>query len=149
MTIANRETCRDYFVSLLTTACVGTGKPAKAVYGYLKADFGSFAPVVCVGSAGTEQEKRAVTSRQKNGFYFNVYTFTLYAQKDTTWGEDDVEDMVDLLEKTIREVIAANVSNDYWSFIEVDGRSTIGSVMINGEEYRMETIPVRMDVYDN
>ncbi len=148
MTTTNRETVRDAFVGLLTTALVGTGKPAQAVYGYLKADLGKQSPVVCVASGGTGQEKRAVTSRQKNNFYFNIYTFTLYA-KDATYGEDDVEDIVDLLEMTIRSTIAANLSNQYWSFIEYDGRSTTDSVIISGEEYRREIIPVQLDGYDN
>jgi hypothetical protein len=145
----NRETARDYLVSLLTAACVGTGKPAQAIYGYLKGDLEGQSPVIVVASAGAEMEKRAVTSKQKNGFYYTIYTFTLYAQDGTAWGEDDVEDTVDLLEKTIRETIAGNLSNDYWAFIEIEGRSTISSVMIAGEEYRMESIPVRCEKYDD
>ena len=148
MTTTNRETVRDAFVSMLTTALVGTGKPAQAVYGYLKADLGGQSPVVCVASAGTDQEKRAVTSRQKNYFYLNIHTFTLYA-KDASYGEDDVEDIVDLLEMTIRSTISANLNNQYWSFIEYDGRSLIDSVIISGEEYRREVIQIRLEVYDN
>lgn len=145
----NRGTGRSALKTLLSTALVGTGKPAQAIYGYLKADFGGQSPVVVVTSAGTEPDKRAVTSRMKNEFFYTIYTFTLYAIKGTTWGEDDAEDRTDLLEKTIRETLAANVSNDSWAFIEYNGRSEVDSVMIAGEEYKRESIPVRVECYDN
>lgn len=149
MTIANRETTRDALAALLSAALVGTGKPAQAFYGYMVGDFGSKSPVVALTSSGTEQEQRAVTSRQKNSFYFTIFTFTVYAQDGTTYGEDDVEDLVDLLEKTIRETLANNRSTANWALIEYDGRSVVESVMVAGEEYRREAIPVRVDVYDN
>ena len=149
MTIANRETGRDALVSLFATALVGTGKPSQAVYGYLKGDFGTESPVVIVTSAGSEPEQRAVTSRQKNDFYFTIYTFTAYAIAGTTWGEDDVEDRVDLLEKTIRETIASNRSTANWAFLGHDGRSTVDTVLISGVEYKREAIPLVMTIYDN
>jgi len=149
MTITNRETKRDALVALLTTSLVGTSKPAQAIYGYLVGDFGGLSPVIVVSSAGSDREQRAVTSRQKNIFYFVVYTFTLYAEKGTSWKEDDCEDRVDLLEKTIAETIAANRSNSDWAFLELDGRSVVDSVMIGGEEFRRESMPVAMTVYDN
>lgn len=149
MTITNRETGRDALVSLLSSALVGTGKPAQAVYGYLKGDFGGESPVVVVTSGGTLPDQRAITSRQKNEFYLTIYTFTAYAIAGTTWGEDDVEDRVDLLEKTIRETIASNRSTTSWAFIEYEGRSTVDTVLISGVEYKREAIPVRMIIYDN
>lgn len=149
MTITNRETVRDALGTLLSAALVGTGKPAQAFYGYMVGDFGSKSPVVVLTSSGTESEQRAVTSRAKNSFYFIIFTFTLYAQAGTTYGEDDSEDLVDLLEKTIRETIDdSNRSNSSWAFIEYDGRSTVDTVMVAGEEYRREAIPVRIEVYD-
>lgn len=149
MTIANRETGRDALVTLLSTALVGTGKPAQAVYGYLKGDFGTESPVVVVTSSGSSPDQRAVTSRQENEFYFTIYTFTAYAIAGTTWGEDDTEDRVDLLEKTIRETLAGNRSTANWAFIEYDGRSTVDTVLISGVEYKREAIPIVMRIYDN
>ena len=149
MTIANRETTRDALAALLSTALVGTGKPSQALYGYMVGDFAGQSPVVVLTSAGTEQEQRAVTSRQKNSFYFTIFTFTLYAQDGTTYGEDDVEDLVDLQEKTIRKTLLDNRSTANWAHVEYEGRSTVDTVMVAGEEYRREAIPVRVDVYDN
>ena len=149
MTIANRETGRDALVTLLSTALVGTGKPAQAVYGYLKGDFGAESPVVVVTSSGTLPDQRAITSRQENEFYFTIYTFTIYTIAGTTWGEDDVEDRVDLLEKTIRETLASNRSTANWAFIEYDGRSTVDTVLISGVEYKREAIPIKVTIYDN
>ena len=149
MTITNRETPRDALATLLSAALVGTGKPAQAFYGYMVGEFAGQSPVVVLTSARTEQEQRAVTSRQKNSFYFTIFTFTLYAQDGTTYGEDDVEDTVDLLEKTIRETLADNRSPANWAFIEYDGRSVVDTVMIAGEEYRREAIPVVVMTYDD
>lgn len=148
MTITNRETVRDALGTLLSSALVGTGKPAQAFYGYMVGDFAGQSPVVVLTSAGSEPEQRQVTSRQKNSFYFTIFTFTLYAQI-STYGEDDVEDVVDLLEKTIRKTLADNRSTANWAFIEYDGRTTVDTVMIAGEEFRREAIPVRVEVYDN
>jgi len=149
MSIENRETGRDALVTLLTAALVGSGKPAQAVYGYKKADFGGQSPVVIVGSAGTMPEQKAVTSRQKNTFYFNIYVFTLFAEEGTEWGEDDAEDRTDLIEKTIRETLADNRSNDTWAYIGYDGRSVVDEILVAGVEYKRETIPVLMEIYDN
>lgn len=150
MATANRETGRDALVSLLTTALVGTGKPAQAIYGYLVGDFAGQSPVVIVASDGTEEDQRTNDSRRENEFYFNAHTFTLFAQRgDTSWTEAHVEDRLDLLEKTIRETLAANRSTATWAFIEIDGRSTVDNVLVAGEEYRHEIIPIRMVVYDN
>ena len=149
MTTMNRETARDALTTLFSTALVGTGKPAQSVFGYLPGDFGNASPVVALGSAGTEPEQRAVTSRQKNNFYFNVYVFVAYAVAGTTWGEDDAEDRLDLIEKTIRDTIAANRSTANWAFIEYEGRSSVDSSIVGGVEYRREIIPIRIEVYDN
>jgi hypothetical protein len=149
MTITNRETTRDALGALLSAALVGTDKPAQAFYGYMVGDFDGKSPVVVLTSNGTEQEQRAVTSRQKNIYYFVIFTFTVYAQAGSEYGEDDVEDIVDLLEKTIRETLANNRSPANWAFIEYDGRTTVDTVMVAGEEYRREAIPVRVEVYDN
>ena len=149
MTITNRETKRDALVTLLTAGMVGSGKPAQAVYGYLVGDFGGLSPVVVVASSGSEREQRAVTSRQKNTFYFTVYSFVLYAENGTDWGEDDCEDRIDLLEKTIAEIISDNRSTTNWAFLEIDGRSEVDSVLIAGSEYRREAMSLVMTVYDD
>jgi hypothetical protein len=149
MSITNRETVRDALGTLLSAALVGTGKPSQAFYGYMVGDFAGQSPVVVLTSAGTDPEQRAVTSRQKNDFYFTIFTFTLYAQAGSSYGEDDVEDLVDLLEKTIRETVADNRSTASWAFIEYEGRSTVDTVLVAGEEYRREAIPIRIKAYDN
>jgi len=145
----NRETKRDAFGTLLSSALVGAGKPAQAFYCYPVGDFGGQSPVVVMASNGTEYEARAVTSVRKNTFYYVIYTFTLWGEAGTAWGEDDAEDRIDLLEKTIRETISDNLSTDDWAFIGYDGRTTVDTVIIAGEEYKRESIPVFIDVYDD
>ena len=149
MSLTNRETKRDALGTLLSAALVGTGKPAQVFYGYPVGDFAGQSPVVVLASNGTEYEARAVTSVRKNTFYFVIYTFTLWGEAGTAWGEDDSEDTLDLLEKTIRETISANLSTSNWAFIGYDGRTTVDSVMIAGEEYKRESIPIFIECYDD
>jgi len=145
----NRETKRDALTTLLSAALVGTGKPAQAFYGYKVGDFGGQSPVCALTSNGTELDARAVTSRRKITFSFILYTFTLYGEAGTAYGEDDAEDTVDLLEKTIRDTISTNLSTTNWALIGYDGRTTVDSVLIAGEEYQRESIPLFIECYDD
>lgn len=47
--VTNRETVRDAFTTLLSTALVGSGLPVQAVYGYKIGDFQGQSPIVIVG----------------------------------------------------------------------------------------------------
>ncbi len=49
----------------------------------------------------------------------------------------------------IRQTVGENVKNDYWSFIEVEGKSDVNPVMVGGEEHLSESILLRAEVYDN
>lgn len=143
----NRETVRDAFVALLTTDLVGAGKPCQAIYGYQVGDFQGQSPVVVVSSAGSEREQRTVSVRQRTRFYLNIYTFVLYSDENT-WGEDDAEDRMDLIEKTIADTIANNRSADNWAELHLSGRTRLDSVLI-GNDYRREVMEVVALVFDN
>lgn len=102
----NRETVRDAFTALLSTALVGTGLPAQAVYGYQVGDFGSQSPVVVVSDAGSMRSvMTGLGSRAE--FLFNIFVFVLYTD-GSSWNEDDAEDALDAIEKIIADVLDAN-----------------------------------------
>jgi hypothetical protein len=142
----NRETVRDAFVALMTTELVGDGKPVQALYGYQAGDFQGQSPVVIVASAGSEREKFSLKA-QRSLLYLNIFTFVLYSDQDT-WGEDDAEDRIDLIEKEIADLVRDNRTTANWIDLQLDGRSNLSSLMVGGQEYRLETMTVRMEVLD-
>jgi hypothetical protein len=142
----NRETVRDAFVALLSTELVGDGKPVQAVFGYQTGSFGTKTPVVVVSSAGSEREKFALKA-QRSLLYFNVFVFVLYSDQGT-WGEDDAEDRIDLIEKEIADLVRDNRKTANWTDLQLEGRSNLDSMPIGGEEYRREVVTVRMEVLD-
>jgi len=140
----NRETVRDALTTLLDTALTGVGNPAQAVYGYQIGDFQGQSPVVVVSSAGSERLKFQL-SGQRSLLYFNVYVFVLYSDQDT-WGEDDAEDRMDLIEKEIADVLRDNRNTSNWTDIQLEGRSTLDAIAIGGTEYRREVMEIRAEV---
>lgn len=140
MTVPNRETVRDAFVALLTTALVGTGKPCQSVLGY-PADRISSSPLVCVSSATASSDKIAKASW---GWQFQFNVEILVRWKDTgTWTQAKAEDKLDAIWVIIAGVIEANQSNANWSTLEVVG-DTCDMVAISGDSYRREVIQVNI-----
>ena len=143
--MVNRETVRDAMATLLETALVGTGLPAQAVYGYRVGDFNGQSPVVTVSSAGSERPP--MTARGgRTVVYLQVDTFTLYSDEGS-WGEDEAEDRLDLLEKTIAETLHGNQVTANWQAVDYAARSERVDVEIGGLEYAREMIPLRVEVY--
>jgi len=136
----NRETTRDALTTLLTTALVGTGLPAKAVYGYQVGDFGGLSPTVVVSSAGSERSDMTPLGGQVE-FRFNIDVFVLYTD-GSDWNEDDAEDRLDLIEKTIWDTLQANQRTATWDNIAYSGRSECNSLVMGGVEWRTERISV-------
>lgn len=143
----NRETIRDQLAALLAAALVGAGKPAEAVYNHQVGDFQGKSPAVVVTSAGTGRGSPLVANQ--TAFLLEVYSFVLYALEDGTWTEAQSEDRLDLLEKSIVDVLNDANDSGTWQSVEPNGESSIDSVEIGGDEYRYETIPVRITVWDN
>lgn len=143
--MVNRETVRDAMAALLQTALVGTGLPAQAVYAYRVGDFNGQSPVVVVSSAGSERP-RMTSAGGRTSVYLQVDTFVLYSDEGT-WGEDDADDRLDLLEKTIAETLHANQDTAAWDAVDYAARSERIDVEVGGLEYAREMIPLRVEVY--
>lgn len=149
MAAVNRETVRDGLAGLLTTALVGAGKPCQAVYNYKAGDFQGQSPVVLVTSAGSQRTHPGYTTRYENVFSLAIQVWVLYADPAASWGEDDAEDRIDLVEKSIADVLAANKSYaGYWHSIDYAGPTQIVEGNLGGDDYLIEMITVKVEVED-
>ena len=140
MTVPNRETVRDAFVTLLSTALVGSGKPCKSVLGY-PADRISSSPLVCVSSLSATSEK---TAKASWGWQFQFNVEILVRWKDSgSWTQAKAEDKLDEIWVLIGGVIEANQKTANWSTLEVTG-DACDMVAISGDTYRREVITVNV-----
>jgi hypothetical protein len=143
--MVNRETVRDAMAALLNTALVGTGLPAQAVYAYRVGDLGGQSPVVVVSSAGSERP-RMTAAGGRTTVLLQVDSFVLYSDEGT-WGEDDAEDRLDLIEKTIADTLHANQATTNWQAVDYAAQSERVDVEVGGLEYAREMILLRVEVY--
>lgn len=141
----NRETVRDAFTTLLSTALTGAGNPVQVVYGYQIGNLEGLSPVVIVSSAGTFRQRLTLQGSRAT-FYLNVHIFVLYTD-ESTWNEDDAEDRLDLIEEKIASVLDANQRTANWEALDYADRSVCDGVEIGGVEYRREVIPIKVEVY--
>lgn len=147
---ANRETVRDHLASLLDAALTGDGSPVEAVYGYLKSDFEKKSPVVMVVSDGIRRRRPHVgATRYVSDVRLGVLVWVADADSAQGWTDQDVDDRLDLLEKSIADVVADNPASDYWRYLTFDGAFTdIQHVTIGSTPYVLEVIPVIAEMRD-
>ncbi len=150
---ANRETVRDALTALLSSALTGTGNPVQSVYGYHISEFGADgfeSPVVLVLSNGSQRERRGLGSQVYRTFFqLSVLVFVSDAIAAESWTDANVEDRLDLIEKEIADVLAENRSTASWQDIKhAPAPTTILPAKLGGHSYKMETIPVIVEVHD-
>lgn len=151
MAATNRATVRKALAGLLSTELTGAGKPAQAVYDYKVGDFEGQSPVVLVTSAGSGRKHASYTTAYQNEFNLLVQVWVLYADPGAGWSEADAEDCIDLLEKSIAEVLAGHKSYagpPGWFSIDYNGPSQIIEGNLGGSDYLIELIPVKVEVED-
>jgi len=142
----NRETSRDALTLLLQTALVGTGLPVGAIFNYRPATF-STVPAVVVSSDGTERLTETLDNAYEDRFALLVSVFVPYAVAGSAWGPDDAEDAIDLIEKMIADVIMDNRETVNWNYLELADQSKVDDIVIGSEEFKRETIPVKVIRY--
>lgn len=139
---ANREAARDALAALIETEMSGTGKTLQAVYNSLPSDFGGLTPVVTVSSAGTDRKNMGIgdTTKWNSRFRLAVVAYVADAAEDDSWTDQDVEDMLDLIDKELADVIADNrESAGNWGYLELEeGFTEPLSMVIGGEPYVVE-----------
>lgn len=131
--------------ALLNTALVGTGLPVQAVYAYRVGDLGGQSPVVVVSSAGS-QRPRMTAAGGRTTVLLQVDVFVLYSDEDA-WGEDEAEDRLDLIEKTIAETIHSSQVTANWQAVDYAAQSERVDVEVGGLEYAREMILLRVEVF--
>jgi hypothetical protein len=140
-----RQAAREKLGSLLSTALVGTGLLAQAVYDYRIGDFGGQSPVVTVSSRGSNHP--AMTVRGLRGsFRLQVDTFVAYAA-GTGWTEADSEDALDAIEAVIAGVIAANPTSTTWGSIAYAEATERFDWEIGGIAYAHEQAVFQVEVF--
>ncbi len=143
----SRATARKGLANLLTTALVGTGKPAQAVYPYQVGDFAGQSPVVVVSSGPMLRLRDTLGECYRSRFELYVYTFVLYADPQSNWTEADAEDALDTIEAAIADVLLTNTRySGYWDRIEYTEPTQPDGVEIGGIEYRRELIRLTVEV---
>lgn len=143
---ANREAVRDAFATLLQTALVGTGKPVQEVVNYRKGDLEGKSPVVQVSSYASNRSQ--MTARGgRTTVYLLVAIFVLYALEDGTWTEAQAEDALDQIESLIAEVVRSNQATANWGALDYESRSERVDAAIGGQEYIVEAVTLKAEVY--
>lgn len=151
----NRETLRDALAAILQTALVGAGKPADAVYGYLRGDLASDTgamplAVVMIDAGGiTRQRETFDAAWGVPAIGMTVETLVLYSSDDATetapatWTEANCADRCDLLEKSIADALMDNYGAISGAeYVTYAGPTTTDYVVIGGRMYRRELIPL-------
>lgn len=144
---ASREPARKAFAALLSTALVGAGLPAQAVYDHLVSDFAGASPVVVVTSGPIQRRIESFGNCYHIRLTLLVYVFVLYADGSGTWDAADAEDAADTIEALIAETVITHQHSDEWDNAAYDDTPTEPTVVeIGGLGYRRELLKVNMEI---
>lgn len=148
----NRKYVRQALGDLLEAQLSGSGKPAQAVYRYLKGNFKGQSPVICLASRGSIRTGQGWSGgKYYNRFGLDILIFVADADPNNSWTEEMVDDAVDDLEQAVANVIAENRITNEWALIEhePDTISDIKPAIVAGQPYVLERIPVFVQAHDN
>ena len=148
----NRKGMRKALGALLSTALVGSGKPAQAVYDHLTYDFLNQSPVVVIAPVSTRRKIGVVGVTQRDTTVnLNIYVFVAYASVDSnTYTEAESTDLLDDIEKAIADVLIDSttrttpVDGVAWDKAEQREDTSIEEFVIGGMAYWRELIPVTL-----
>jgi len=146
MTSVSRKTARKQLASLLTTALVGPGLLAEAVFDYQVGDFQGKTPVVVVTSASSERQRKGFGGCWETAALLHIHVFVLYSDDTGAWTESDAEDRLDAIEAVVADVLLANGSTNVWNHLGYEMPTETDGIEIGGIEYRHEVITVRAQI---
>lgn len=143
MSAVNRETVRDALVTLFGSL-VDDGI-VQEVVGHRVSDPQGKTPIVAVLSDGTE---RIVFTFQGSRPVFHLVVQSLVlAEEATGYTAANAEDKLDLVEKSITDLVDANRRTTSWEDIRQEDRGQVLDVTIGGHAYLLETIPYAVKVH--
>lgn len=134
ITLISRKLARQRMATLL-----GTITTFVAVYDHQTKDFGGRSPVAMVYSNGSRTTFPDYTRQ-----YHNLLIQLIWRRED----DDVTEDYIDDLANSVRQALIDNTEiAGYWSDLEFDEEnSEMGYFILEGKQYRFETIAVTAEV---
>ncbi len=153
METKSRETFRDAFATMLSTAITGVGQPVQAVYNYLKGTLAGESPVVLVTSGPILRSKGGMGTRQyKMRVGLNLVVMIAKPPASTPGNnEQAVDDLVDTVEALIADVVSANQNNDdVWNDLKYTEQPSepMNGHDLDGHPYVVEIIRLEAMLYD-
>lgn len=148
--IINIADIRSAIAAFLTTDLTGAGNPAQSVYAYEPKDF-TESPVVAVVSDGDEYHRRTNVERIKSDISLNILIFVLYSDPDSSWTPENCEDK---LNETKRAFWVSFFNNEVITVdskqvvLQPAGKSSIVPANVGGADYRLEIIPISIEVFN-
>lgn len=102
-------------------------------------------------SSGSKRPKisAGVSALRGITLYFDLYVFVAYADQSTGWTDENSEDKLDDIEKTIADVVADNERNSgNWESLKMADRSETAEfvAIVGGMSYRREVFPLEMQI---
>jgi len=143
MTAINREAVRDGLVSVF--ADLVSDEVVQEVVGHRVSDPQGKTPIVAVLSDGTE--RIPFTFQGSRPVFHLVVQVLVLAEDASGYTEADAEDRLDLVEKSIAELIDANRQTALWNSISQAERGQVYDVSIGGHAYLLESIPYAVKVH--
>lgn len=137
MAIANRKTRRDHLQDLL----IAKGN-WQEVYKSQPPTFDGQSPVATVHSGGVETPQETFGGDEDVEMELLVTNFVKREEVDAA--EDALDD---LLVALIEVVLANDTAAGYWNDLQIRGATEPDYVMVDGEQYRSESVRVVATVY--
>lgn len=142
MTVASRAEAREALASLLSNSV----EAAAEVHAHKAGDLAGKSPVLVVLSAKSGRPK--LTNRgSRSEFFLEVHSFVLDALQDGSWTEAQAEDKLDEIEQQVAQAVANNQENGDWNTIDYEGETKIREVIIGGNAYLEEIIPIKVGLF--
>lgn len=134
----NRKDVRLLLTTLLSSGVQGT------VEGF-QTDPAGRSPLVQVVSSGSHREdvRRTGSSGPQ---MFTVHCFVVHSDEESSWTEEDAEDMIDDLEYQIVTCLEGNQNTELWTSVGYEMSSIVDRISIGGVPYLYEVIPLVVGV---
>lgn len=120
----NRGAPLAAFAALCETAMVGSGLPVQSVVPYFldwqadSSDANMQSPYVCFAPGGTISFDHGIGNQKwHNIFVYECYAFFRQPDNSGSWTEALLETQMNLVDKSIRDVVANNRANSNWDYI--------------------------------
>jgi hypothetical protein len=153
VTTKSRETFRDAFATMLSSAITGGGQPVQAVYNYFKGTLSGESPVVMVTS-GPILRKIAGMGTQQFVMRVGLNVIVMVAELPASTpgnNEQAVDDLVDAIEAKIADVVSANQNNgSVWNDLKYTDQPSepMPGKDLDGHPYVVEIIRLEALLYD-